>query len=167
VIETAIPRNHDPAQDAQRLLGDVWGHDLPVDPVRIAGSLGIRVIRATLDADMSGALVKELGKDPVILLNAGDSPNRQRFTCAHELGHYVKRKDSPEAYEYVDRRDSLTATGRDPEEIYANGFAAALLMPPTAVARLADEGLSDVQMALRFDVSLEAMRWRLVKLGYA
>jgi len=167
VTETATPRHHDPAEDAERILADVWGPDLPVDPVRIAGTLGIRVVRAHLDPDMSGALVKELGKDPVILLNAADSPNRQRFSCAHEIGHFVRRSDKPEEYEYVDRRNSLSAMGRDPEEIYANQFAASLLMPSKEVRRLHGEGLSDVQLQLRFDVSLEAMRHRLVNLGYA
>lgn len=166
MTETATPRHHNPTEDAERILSDVWGRDLPVDPVRIAAALGIRVVKATLDPDMSGALVKELGKDAVIVLNAMDSPNRQRFTCAHEIGHFVKRSDKPDEYEYVDRRTSLSSTGRDPEEVYANRFAAALLMPAKEVARLYGEGLSDVQLQLRFDVSLEAMRLRLTNLGY-
>jgi Zn-dependent peptidase ImmA (M78 family) len=155
----------DPTQDAKRVLAEVWGDGLPVDPVRIARSLGIKVLTARLDPDVSGALVKELQQDPVILLNAGDSSNRQRFTCAHEIGHFVKRSDTPEEYEYIDRRDALSAMGRDSDEIYANQFAASLLMPAEAVRRLTHAGLSDLQLALRFDVSLEAMQYRLRNLG--
>jgi Zn-dependent peptidase ImmA (M78 family) len=155
----------DPAEDAERILADVWGDSLPVDPVRIARSLGIKVLNAQLDPDVSGALVKEREQDPVILLNASDSPNRKRFTCAHEIGHFIKRSGAPDEYEYIDRRDTLATTGRDPDEIYANQFAASLLMPAKEVRQLAEEGLSDVQMALRFDVSLEAMQYRLQNLG--
>jgi Zn-dependent peptidase ImmA (M78 family) len=157
---------HNPAQDAERILADLWGDaGIPIDPVRIARTLGIRVVNAELDPDVSGALVKERQKDPVIFLNATDSPNRQRFTAAHELGHFVKRSDDPDQYEYIDRRDALATTGRDPEEIYANQFAAALLMPEKDVRSLAELKLTDVQMALRFDVSLEAMQYRLQNLG--
>jgi Zn-dependent peptidase ImmA (M78 family) len=157
---------HNPSQDAERILADAWGDKgLPIDPVRIARELGIKVVTAWMDPDVSGALVKERQKDPVILLNATDSPNRQRFTCAHELGHFIKRSDAPDQYEYIDRRDTLASTGTDPEEIYANQFAASLLMPASEVRRLADEGLTEVQMALRFDVSVEAMRYRLKNLG--
>jgi Zn-dependent peptidase ImmA (M78 family) len=162
---TKIITRHDPAQDAERILAEVWRGGLPVDPVRIARALGIRVLNACLEPDVSGALVKECQHDPAILLNAADSPNRRRFTCAHEIGHFVKRSDAPEEYEYIDRRDTLASTGRDPDEVYANQFAASLLMPAKYVRRLAEEGLSDLQMALRFDVSLEAMQYRLHHLG--
>jgi Zn-dependent peptidase ImmA (M78 family) len=153
------------AEDAERLLADVWDDSLPVDPVRIARAMGINVVTAHLDPQVSGALVKERQQDATILLNAMDSPNRKRFTCAHEVGHYVKRADAPEEYEYVDHRDSLAATGRHPDEVYANQFAASLLMPAHHVRRLAAEGLTDLQIALRFDVSLEAMQYRLQHLG--
>jgi Zn-dependent peptidase ImmA (M78 family) len=152
-------------EDAERVLADLWDDTLPVDPVRIARGLGIKVVTAHLDQDVSGALVKEPQRDPTIVLNATDSPNRTRFTCAHELGHFVKRTRAPEEYTYVDHRASLAATGREPHEVYANQFAAALLMPARHVRRLDAEGLTDLQMALRFDVSLEAMQYRLQNLG--
>jgi Zn-dependent peptidase ImmA (M78 family) len=155
----------DPTKDAEALLADAWSGDLPIDPVRIARSLGMKVVDAYLEPDVSGAIVKQPEQDPIILLNANDSPNRKRFTCAHEIGHYVKRSGESESFEYIDRRDTMSTTGRDPEEVYANQFAAALLMPADEVRKLADEGLTDVQMALRFDVSLEAMRFRLQNLG--
>jgi Zn-dependent peptidase ImmA (M78 family) len=168
---TTTRTGRDAAQDAKSLLADAWDNSLPIDPVRIARKLGIEVVEAHLDASTSGALVKERERVPTIVLNATDSPNRKRFTCAHELGHYVRRTDGGDGegveYEYVDRRDPLASTGTDPDEIYANQFAASLLMPAEHVRRLADEGLRDVQMAIRFDVSLEAMQYRLRNLGLA
>ncbi len=74
-------------------------------------------------------LVKRRGEDPEIYVHASDSLNRQRFTCAHELGHYVKRSAmGDEEWEYVEHRALLASQGTDPEEVYANKFAAGLLM---------------------------------------
>jgi Zn-dependent peptidase ImmA (M78 family) len=66
--------------------------------VRIARGLGIDVLDAQLDVSVSGALVKERDQDPSIVLNWIDHPNRKRFTCAHEIGHFVRRKDQPDEY---------------------------------------------------------------------
>lgn len=155
----------DPTADAESILAQYWNGGLPVDPAQIAHALGIRVRRVLLPENRSGALVKAREEAPAILLNAADGNNRQRFTCAHEIGHYVKRADHPEEYEFIDYRDALASQGTDPEEIYANRFAAALLMPSSEVRRLAAEGMSDLQMSFRFDVSLEAMQYRLQSLG--
>lgn len=151
----------DASRSAGRLLEHTWGDALPVDPVRIARNLGINVFHAELEPNVSGALVKERGQDPSIVLNAADSPNRKRFTCAHELGHFVRRTEQLDKYEYVDYRDQLSAAGTDDDETYANAFAASLLMPEHHVRRLHRSGMSDLEMALRFDVSREAMQYRL------
>ena len=151
--------DRDPAQEAERIRLSTWEADrFPVDPVLIARQLGIDVRRAVLRQDISGALVKRLGEDPAILLNANDHRNRQRFTCAHELGHFVTRESEPDRYEYVDLRDTMySASGRDPEEIFANRFAAHLLMPEAEVRRLAGTGMSATLMARHFGVSQDAM----------
>ena len=158
-------------RDALGLLRAAWAPDYPdlpapVDPIYIAQGLGIQVYTAVLDDGVSGMLVKRPGVDPAIYLNRLDSPNRQRFTCAHELGHYVKRASTDDdTWEYVDTRGPNASTGKDPDEIYANGFAAALLMPREAVARMVKNGLTAAEMAYRLGVSLEAMNIRLGVLG--
>jgi Zn-dependent peptidase ImmA (M78 family) len=77
------------------------------------------------------------------------------------LGHFVSRTEQPDEYEYIDYRDQRSASGLDPDEVYANNFAAALLMPAHEVRRLKEEGYSEVELAWKFDVSLEAMMNRL------
>lgn len=149
------------AEDAAKLLGAAWTGAIPVDPVAIARAAGLRVLDAELDEKTLGALVKNPGEDPVILLNQSDSPNRRRFTCAHELGHFVRRSEEAEEYTTVDLRNPVSATGVDPEEVYANEFAASLLMPEDEVKRFVEEGLDDLEMAIRFKVSREAMQNRL------
>jgi Zn-dependent peptidase ImmA (M78 family) len=159
-------------QDAANLLDSgVWpgGHGdplLPVDPVKIAGQLEIEVQVAPMIDDASGALVKRPNEPAVIYLNIAHPETRQRFTCAHELGHYTRRINSGEdAFEYVDLRSNLAAQGTDSDEIYANQFAAELLMPRPAVLASKNVGLS--LLAHRFGVSIEAMSHRLANLGLA
>jgi Zn-dependent peptidase ImmA (M78 family) len=163
------------SREAERILETFWGwegdREIPIDPVRVARRLGIGVLEARLDQNVAGMLVKELGQDPSIYLNKTDSKNRKRFTCAHEIGHFTRRSEqSPsleavEKYQYVDQRSHLASAGTDPDEIHANQFAAALLMPEKLVKKFHREGLGAVRMAYRFDVSAEAMRYRLQNLG--
>jgi Zn-dependent peptidase ImmA (M78 family) len=160
-----MSRRYDAESAAGELLDDCWDGVLPVDPVRVAQSLGVKVLDVYLNEDVSGALVKEQGADPSILLNANDSRNRKRFTCAHELGHFIRRTEQPEKYEYVDYRDARSSTGTVEEEKFANSFAANLLMPKFLVEELHRQGLPDFRMAQRFGVSRESMQYRLENLG--
>lgn len=156
------------ASDAARLLDMTWpngGGAPPVDPFRIADKLGIDVRPVTLPAHISAALVKEHGQDPQIALNAADHVNRQRFSCAHELGHFVGRRGDQDVYEYIDFRDIFAAPGDGPEEIYANEFAACLLMPERDVRMLHRQGWTEVDLPVRFGVSRDAVHFRLKNLG--
>jgi len=164
-----------PEQDAAELLHATWiGEDgtivIPVDPFYIAKRLGIQVFTASLDQGVSGLLRKEAGyDDPRIYVNSSDSRNRQRFTCAHELGHYIRRgsgKAADGSWEYVDRRDSLASAGTSPEEVYANQFAAGLLMPRRVVEQLARR-FGPASLAAEFGVSLDAVNFRLANLRLA
>lgn len=174
----------DPAARAQSLLNTAWGDEgYPVDPFHLAKRLGLRVLEGPLPADVSGKLFKQSGQAPVILLNETDPRNRQRFTCAHELGHYHLRlskqpatpSDDEQAYvdtdtyEYTDYRDGRSVSGQDADERFANQFAAALLMPPAAVKQMVQQagGADILVLAEFFGVSAEAMRFRLKNLGYS
>src|ERR1035441_987140 len=86
-------------RDAQSLLETVWADDglpirIPVDPVVIAKRLGVDAFAAKLAPEVSAAIVKKPGRDPSILLNRMDGELRQRFSCAHELGHFVRRTNT-------------------------------------------------------------------------
>jgi Zn-dependent peptidase ImmA (M78 family) len=161
---TTSPIKKQAAEDAAKLLRTVWGARIPVDPIAIARATGLRVVDASLAENVLGALVKKPGQEPTILLNDNDPENRRRFTCAHELGHFVRRDKEPDEYETIDFRGPLSATGNDAEEIYANEFAACLLMPEADVRRMTAAGLSDLDMALRFQVSREALQFRLANI---
>jgi Zn-dependent peptidase ImmA (M78 family) len=154
------------AEEAARLLTTAWPFGIiPVDPVTVARTAGLRVVDAPLDEDTLGALIKTPGQEPTIMINQGDPENRKRFTCAHELGHWVRRSEETEEYSTVDLRSGLSATGEDPEEVFANEFAACLLMPEPTVKSLHADGLNDIQLGIQFKVSREAMQFRLKNLG--
>ena len=148
--------------DAERLLRRVWPGPVPVDPIKIARGLGIKVYESLLYEDVSGLLIRDKVEGPRIILNASDTVTRRRVTCAHEIGHFVRRPEGD--FRYLDKRDHLAAAGTDPEEMYANAFAAALLMPAADVQELHDKGFKEYEMALKFQVSPEAMRNRLKNL---
>lgn len=80
--------------------------------------------------------------------NAVDGQGRDRFTAAHELGHYLHHKDVPIKF----HRSATPLKAFRDSEWQANTFAAALLMPPERMALC--KSLSEV--ADRFGVSLQA-----------
>jgi Zn-dependent peptidase ImmA (M78 family) len=155
------------SRDAAKLLRETEMGVIPIDPLAVARAAGLRVKEDPLDGDTMGMLIQEIGQDPTILINESDGKNRRRFTCAHELGHYVRRSDATGEFTTVDLRSDLSTQGVDEDEIYANEFAACLLMPEREVRRLLEEGRSDFEMAMRFGVSREAMQFRLKNLNFA
>jgi hypothetical protein len=140
---------------------------LPVDPFRIATFLGLEVSMSALEPGVSGALVTEPGKGAKILINRADSASRKRFTCAHEIGHYIRNAGRDVGYRTVDFRDELTGTGKYVGEVYANEFASTLLMPDNLVTRLREEGRFDWEIASELGVSREAVKRKLKNLGMA
>jgi len=154
-----------PALSAQTVLKSVWGdRGFPVDPVLIAKALGLQVFNAELPADVSGAIIKKPNRDAAIFINDADSLLRRRFTCAHELGHYIdhlQKQEDFDTYEIIEYRDQLSATGTNINERFANNFAANLLMPESEVRALHKDGLDLFQMARYFEVSPESMNYRL------
>ena len=111
---------------------DVRRHPVRVD--RIARAQGIKIRYEPLDDELSGMIFIK-NNQAVIGVNAHHSPNRQRFTIAHELGHYFLHTDILRQGAHVDtvvtmlQRDQGTALGTMNIEIEANQFAAELLMP--------------------------------------
>jgi Zn-dependent peptidase ImmA (M78 family) len=162
-------------KEAERLLNSLRDEgldtSLPIDPIHIAKRLGIVVLETELKSDVSAEIRKDVGADPRIILNASDSRTRKRFSCAHELGHYIQHiqsdGDPDEKFSWVDKRGPLASEGIDSREIFANQFAAALLMPKDDVDSRVKTGALVADLATVFGVSLEAMKYRLINLGHS
>lgn len=161
---------------AQEILHDSGAYRLPIPIELVVTRLKLKATASHLDDEMSGLLVVE-SKRGAIGYNAAHAPVRQRFTIAHEIGHYMLHVKSSESRLFLDRyvvyrRDDLSSTGNDKEEIEANAFAAALLMPAQLVrAEIKKHGLDlddedDLALlAKRFNVSTTAMSFRLGNVG--
>lgn len=149
------------AANAEELLEQNWQEGtFPVDPVKIARRLGVEVYSAQLGNDVFGMLVTGKTTGAQIYLDSDQPEKRLRFTCAHEIGHYIDRNSR--LFEgdasYIDRRsDEDRGT---PDEIWANEVAGNLLMPAKEVSRAAGEGQDDFSMAAFFGVSVAALRYR-------
>jgi Zn-dependent peptidase ImmA (M78 family) len=145
----------------------------PVRVERIAESLGLQVRFAPLDADVSGAILRS-GTGVVIGVNSSDHSNRQRFTIAHEIGHFIYHTG---VRVHIDRdfrlnlRDEQSSKAANWEEIEANRFAAELLMPQGFLTKDVESiGAIDEEviegLARRYKVSAQAMQFRLANLGF-
>lgn len=146
----------------------------PAVPVeRIAKSLKLTVRKAPLDSDLSGALVRSDG-EAYIGVNSRHHPNRQRFTIAHELGHFVLHNGMKLHVDddfRVNWRDGDSSRAVSPEEMEANRFAAELLMPTQLIVKDIEEleSVTDAavrSLARRYKVSPYAMRIRLANFGF-
>lgn len=152
--------------NAKEVLDTYWNGDLPVPLISIANAMGIRVFKQQ-NLDCSGKIfLDEVGK-PRIIFNPNEAPVRQRFTIAHEIGHFSLGHLKPGHTAYRDEAGHFSSNVRDLKEIEANKFAARILMPANSVktAFLKMGKLSIENMAEMFDVSTVAMRYRLINLG--
>lgn len=149
----------------------------PVDVEAIAKAEGILVVRRRFeDADVSGMLYRDSDQH-VIGVNSAHPRPRQRFTIAHELGHralHPGREIILDVPVRVNFRDKTSSMATDAEEIEANAFAAAILMPekmirdhitqlPASKRREPDDIAAG--LAAIFKVSASAMSFRLINLG--
>jgi Zn-dependent peptidase ImmA (M78 family) len=149
----------DVARDnAADVLADHWDGQFPVDPFSIADKMGITVWDASLDHHISGVLLKHDDQAAQIYINRDEPAARQRFTCAHELGHFVdRRRHEDDSYSFEDHRDDEPNT---PIEFYADWFAANLLMPRVQFREKLDAGYADSDLMGYFGVSRAAVQAR-------
>lgn len=151
----------------------------PIPVKKIATDEGLPIIEHSLQADVSGALIKSQGVS-AIAVNSAHHSNRRRFTVAHELAHsLLSHKGDQDHVDWkftVLRRDGKSSEAIDVEEIEANAFAANLLMPKEFVLRDARQlaGMSgEIELsrqhlaflARKYQVSESAMNYRLINLG--
>lgn len=158
---------------ADELLASRPAAELPVNVRAIARRLGISVELADFGDEVSGVLVRADGSS-MIGVNWLHHPNRQRFTIAHEIGHFCLHEGGT----FIDKgvtarfRDQASGSGTSLEEHEANLFAATLLMPAQAVRNAAKARPFAVDdedelrgFADQFGVSAQAMLIRLQEIG--
>lgn len=144
---------------AESILNSVYedGIAYPIDVYKIANRLGLKVHEKPLPDHISGFFAAENNAFGIVV-NSNQHPNRQRFTLAHEIGHYVSYKMQGKSDDIIEPRDVIASQGTNQEEIFANRFAAALLMPQIEVCNKKD--YSDKKLSIHFGVSESAIRFR-------
>ena len=138
--------------------------DGPVDVDRFIEELdGVDIKKMEIGDGISGILVKNSEQSFTIIVNEDEPQDRQRFTAAHELGHYFLHRSMLHVGGKIKDRYILKAEGiSDEKEEEANQFAAAFLMPLDKVAAAMACGKTSVQsLADHFGVSVIAMANRL------
>ncbi len=150
-----------------KLAEKYWG-DIPVPVFSILEELGLGPQSDVLDENISGWIERRPDGSYGVTVNAAHAPVRQRFTAAHELGHYIYHRDllgagtgDTRAYRAEGTRLPNGAI-RPVHERQANSFAANLLMPLKSINLLKSQGVTSVVgLADRLGVSQDAMRIRL------
>ncbi|ORE87144.1 hypothetical protein ATO7_08892 [Oceanococcus atlanticus] len=156
----------------------------PINVDKVAELLGIKV-RYEFGPDGQVGRIEFSEGSPQVSINIFENSfePRQRFTLAHEIGHFCLHRGEG-AEEFVDTRNQMSRSGSywDTYEYEANTFAAELLMPRDLVLRdgnkiiekyLEETGKEKIKkeklidlLASHFQVSNPAMAYRLKNLGF-
>lgn len=171
------------SEKAYELLIKVFPEKLQA-PIQLAPILkynDIKKIEHNLEDEISGVLIIEK-EGAQIGVNSKHHLVRQRFTIAHEIGHFILKHTRPDSI-FIDQpkkhmsvklyRDGRSSTGDFWQEREANAFAASLLMPASLLIekiQLLELDLSEdnslTTLASEFKVSTQAMAIRLSSLGF-
>lgn len=147
---------------AEQLTLAPFKRSAPVNVLGAANALGISVYSKKLPANVSGILRRDasLGGDSGFVILVQEHPvNRQRFTIAHEIGHFVLHRQSAES---GIQDDEFYRALPGPLEREANQFAAELLMPWPLIKSLQDKGVTGLsELAQALQVSKQALAIRL------
>lgn len=144
-----------------------YASSVPVKVGELASALGLKVTRAPMPPKISG-LIQPCADAPAgfeIRVNKYEMPERQRFTVAHEIAHYLLHRDDigSGVVDSIMYRSSLTSR----KETEANRLAADIVMPASVVGReldrLGGKRTDDAveRLASMFRVSVPAMKVRL------
>ena len=146
---------------------------IPVDVEGLARALGLKVEKQNLSDDICG-MIKRAKEGYIIVINQNHTITRQRFTIAHELGHFIYHRNKigdgivdnalyrQTTYNGINNNE---INARDEQQ--ANNFAANLLMPSFAIEKINKElGKVDPKiLAEKLNVSIPAINIRLNNLG--
>lgn len=158
----------------------------PIDVEKIAKKYGIEIVRGQFsgkDGQHVSGVLKIDENGPIIAIQSSESIERQRFTIAHEVCHFLLHKSEKL---YIDHKNSEVATlmfrdenssnASSVKEIQANQFAAELLMPSEEIREYMkeritkesnDESVLDLikELASMYQVSAAAMTIKIGRLA--
>lgn len=161
-------REYKRIEEATKEILDRHLAEYPVKLGQLAKELGVSIRVSSMSTGVSGQIMKE-GGHYTIRVNRHEARERQRFTIAHELAHFLLHKpvidSSPDGI-----KDNVLYRSGEPERIEyeANRLAADIVMPMQLVESVLHEEFGGVvtdgtieSLAARFQVSKAAMEIRL------
>lgn len=146
---------------------DEYVASVPVKVGALANALGLKVVQAALPLNISGMIQPDGEESFIIKVNRFEPKERQRFTIAHEIAHFLLHRDKINSgvVDSVLYRSNLSSK----IEAEANRLAADIIMPVDAVKKYSSESrFSDDKekveiLAEIFNVSKQAMG---IRTGY-
>lgn len=128
------------------------------DPFEIAHMLGYSV--KFINTKKQKGFCKILLNNFFIFINENMSPQMQRMTCAHELGHLLLHRDVLKRELFLAEMEIFDIT--DQKELEANEFAASLLIDDEELLQLLREEYDVVTAASMLDVNVNMLMVKLL-----
>lgn len=168
----------------ERRTGKAVKLPVPIDMI-VEGTFGLTVLWDEIPEEPGGMILGMLlPADRQIVMNASHEAlfesviGPERFTLAHELGHWVYDAENPDQLSFDltegssqkfcrDKGDPSLSRDAQLREVNANKLAAHLLMPEHLLCEADIDGVvSDIKRAARsWGVSVRALRIQLETLG--
>ncbi len=152
-----------------RAILEKYLSEYPVKLGRMARELGVGAVKvSSMPTGVSGQITRENGQY-VIRVNRSEARERQRFTIAHEIAHYLLHRDIIDSSPDGISDNVLYRSGASEKVEYeANRLAADLVMPMNLIEKKLKDDFSGVvteatieSLATSFEVSKAAMEIRL------
>lgn len=155
----------------QRVIAERYLREVPVRLGAMARELGLKVKLSTMTPGVSGMIVK-VEEEYIIKVNRHETRERQRYTLAHEISHFLLHRETIDASS-IGIVDNVLYRSGTPEQLEyeANRLAADIIMPNALITEkfeslgtLVSEEVVD-HMAQIFQVSKVAMEIRLTTIA--
>ncbi len=146
----------------------------PVDVEGLSLALQLKVERQNLSDEICG-MIKKKDDKYTIIVNQNHILTRQRFTIAHEIGHFIYHRPKigdglvdNAMYRQITYNGIINNEINAKDEQQANNFAANLLMPINLIEQIKNKmnGIYDpIKLAHDLKVSPQAVKIRLENLN--
>jgi len=162
-------------EEVLKIVDNSFSKGKNIDIISMATTLGINVYSEPMSNDKSAFLRKE-DDTFTITVNENHKMERQRFSVAHEIAHFILHNDLIENNTCVGRESNAISLDLEKEE-EADNFAAEMLMPQKYVEEYLSKNNIHKNMfifddaivkdlANKFNVSFFASIVRMRDLGY-
>ena len=130
------------------------------DPFQLAQRVGCYV--KFINTKHQKGFCKVLLNNRFIFINQNMSPQMQRMTCAHELGHMFLHADVLKQNKHFAEMELFNIT--DHRELEANQFAANILIDDAELSALLKEGYDMVSIASELNVNVNMLMVKLLSM---